>query len=149
MVLGVVLPIAFVAGIAARRPVPTDVLPTELRGPAQNFAVTNWTRTGLFAKAPVRVRLLRERAGAGRFAIAFSAARDFAKPDLLVYWVAGNAELHDSLPNDARLLGAFSAAVLPLPDEAANASGVLILYSLGDNEIVDVSQPIRLSDSTR
>jgi hypothetical protein len=142
MVLAIVLPIAFIAGIAARRPVPTDVLPADLRGPAQNFTATNWTRSDLFAKAPVQVRLLREHEGAGRFAIAFSAAKDFVKPDLIVYWVVGSPTVHDTLPENALLLGTFSAAALPLPDEATKASGALILYSLADNEIVDVSQPL-------
>lgn len=149
VVLSILLPIAFIGGIAARRPVPAvAVLPLDLRGPAQNFTITSWTRSGFFAKALVTIRLLRER-GDARFAVGFSAAKDFLKPDLIVYWTAGNPKVDDTLPDNALLLGAFSSAALPLPDEAAKTSGVFILYSLADNEIVDVSQPVQLGNSRR
>jgi hypothetical protein len=53
------------------------------------------------------------------------------------------------LPGNAQLLGAFnSSSALVLPAEAATQTGVLILYSLADNEIVDVSKPIRVNEVT-
>jgi hypothetical protein len=98
----------------------------------------------------VQVRLLREQNGVGKFAVAFSAAKDFLKPDLLVYWVAGNSSITDTLPGNAQLLGAFnSSTTLVLPTGVAMQTGALILYSLADTEIVDVSKPIRFNDSTR
>ena len=103
----------------------------------------------MFAKSPVQVRLLREQKDAGRFAIALSAANGFVKPDLIVYWVEGNPKITGALPANAILLGTFATTILPLSDEVANSSGALILYSLADNEIVDVSKPSQLSDSTK
>jgi len=38
---------------------------------------------------------------------------------------------------------------LPLPVEAASTSGVLVLFSLADNEIVDISKPIQFNQPTR
>ena len=146
IVLGVFLPVAFAVGIAARKPVPgMTSLPKELVASPQQFTVTAWERTDLFTKTPIQVRLLRERANAGRFAVEFSAAKDFVKPDLIVYWVAGSPKITDTLPDNARLLGAFNSSVaLSLSPDAGAGSGVLVLYSLADQEVVEVSKPFAL-----
>ena len=143
IVLGVFLPIAFVIGIAARKSVPgMTSLPKELVASTQEFAVTEWERADLFTKTSIQLRMLRESADAGHFAVEFSAAKDFVKPDLIVYWVAANPNITDTLPDNARLLGVFNSSVaLSLPPDAAMGSGVLILYSLADQEIVEVSKP--------
>ena len=148
IVLGVFLPIAFAVGIAARKPVPGMAsLPKELAASPHKFAVTEWERANLFTKTPIQVRLLRESAGAGQFAVEFSAAKNFVKPDLIVYWVAGSPNITDSLPDNARLLGVFNSTPLPLPVEATKANGVLMLYSLADNEVVDVSKPVTTKEN--
>ena len=142
IVLGVFLPIAFVIGISARKSVPgMTSLPKELVASPQSFAVTEWERADLFTKTPIQVRLLRESAGAGHLAVEFSAAKDFVKPDLIVYWIAWSPNITDTLPDNARLLGAFNSSVaLSLPPDAASGSGVLVLYSLADQEVVEVSK---------
>src|SRR5206468_2398012 len=89
IVLGVFLPIAFAVGIAARKSVPSMTsLPTELVASPHKFAVTEWGRADLFTKTQIQVRLLRQSVGADHFAVEFFAAKDFVKPDLIVYWVA-------------------------------------------------------------
>ena len=144
--LGVFLPIAFALGIAARKPVPSmDSLPANLVALPQKFAATEWARADLFVKSPIQVRLLREQASASRFAVEFSAPTDFVKPDLMVYWEAGDSKVTDTLLDNAQLLGAFSsssALVLPADSEAKN--GRLVLYSLADNEVVEVSKPFSI-----
>jgi hypothetical protein len=148
--LGIFLPLTFAAGIAARRPVPAaDSLPPELASVAARFETLAAQPADFFGRTPVRVRLLRERGGAEKFAVELSAAKNFVKPDLIVYWVAGNPNLTDTLPDKAILLGAFGTTMLLLPAEAAKSEGRLVLFSLADNEIVDVSQPFRLNDSTK
>ena len=148
--LGIFLPVAFAVGIAARKPVPAVAeLPAALVATPQKFEAVVWERADLFAKTPVRVRLVREQTGAGRFAIALAAAKDFARPDLIVCWTAGNPNLTDALPDKAILLGPFGSGALPLPDETATSNGALVLYSLANGEIVDVSKPIRFNDSTQ
>ena len=143
IVLGVFLPLAFAVGIAARNPVPgMTSLPKELVASPQQFAATQWERADLFKKTPVHVRLLRESVATGRFAVEFSAAKDFVRPDLIVYWVAGSPNLTDKLPDNARLLGSFTSSVeLSLSPDTGPDSGVLVLYSLADQEIVEVSKP--------
>ena len=142
--LGIFLPIAFAVGLAARKPAPVVAqLPAALAAPSKAFEMVEWERSDLFTKSPIQVRLLREQKGAGRFAITLSPAKDLVKPDLIVYWITGSPSITDTLPNDARLLGGFGSVALPLPGEATNTSGVLVLYSLADHEIVDVSQPFQ------
>jgi hypothetical protein len=151
IVLGFLLPIVFVFGMVARKPFPTmDALPDELAAPAQKFPAVLWERKDLFAKSPIQVRLSRENPSQGSLAVAFSAAKDyFIKPDLMVYWIAANPPINDRLPDQAKLLGGFDSGDLPLPAEAAVTNGVLALYSLADNEIVDVSKPIEFHQPTR
>jgi len=140
-VLGVFLPVALAVGIAARKPMPTVAsLPAQLSGPPQQFTALKWERDDLFTKTPMRVRLLREVPKGGRSGIQFSVGKEFAKPDLLVYWVAAGTKVTDTIPDNAFLLGApYSSAALPLPAEANAASGVLVLYSLADHEIIEIS----------
>ena len=146
--LGVTLPIVFSIGIAARKPVPSMAsLPGELRTFSRESAATVWERSDLFAKAAIQSRLLRESGKSGRFALALSAPRDFVKPDLIVYWVADGSKVTEALPNNALLLGAFSLAVFTLPANMPGEDGILVLYSLANNEIEAVSKPLRLSNS--
>ena len=143
IVLGVFLPLAFAVGIAARKPVPgMTSLPKELLTSPQKFAATQWERADLFTKAPIQVRLVRESADAGHFAVEFSATKDFVKPDLIVYWIAGSRNITNTLPDDAQLLGAFNPFLaLPLPSHAETTNGTLVLYSLADHELVEASKP--------
>lgn len=144
-VLVIFLPAAAIIGIAERKPVqPVAELPAALAAGPQQFGVVEWERDDLFPKSPVRVRLLRAQGGADRRAIGISAAEGFLKPDLLVYWSEGNPALTGTLPDSALLLGAFDVPVLPVPDGAGRNPGVLVLYSLADGEIADVSRPIAL-----
>lgn len=143
--IGIAVPVAFTIGVAARKPVPMmDSLPKELTTLAQPSAADELEAGDVFAKRAVGIRLLRSRARTGQIAISFSAPKDFLKPDLIVYWVAGNSAISDTLPNDAILLGSFGATALPLPNEVMKAGGKLVLYSLADNEIVEVSKPVNV-----
>jgi hypothetical protein len=143
-VLGVALPVALVIGIAARKPVPTsDLLPNGISNQQRQFTASEWSRDDLFSKTPIRAALVRERTGAGQFAVELSAPKHFAKPDLLVYWIAGSSTVSDAIPDNAVLLGAFDdSEPLPFPTSSPASNGTLILYSLADREVVDVSKPI-------
>lgn len=147
-VLGVALPVAFAISIAARKPVPSVAnLPAELNASPNKFTEAVWEREDLFTKVAIRAQLSRGTAGVDRFAISLSAPPDFAKPDLIVYWLAGNPTGSAALPETAQLLGSFTASELKLPAESANNVGALILFSLADQEIVDVSKPILFNES--
>ena len=131
-VLGVLLPLLFVVGIAVRRAVPQpEALPPELSPQTVTFSATGYERDDLFDKSPVRVRLFRDHE-AGVLAVGLNAAKDFLKPDLMVYWSAQRPTTSDNLPPNARLLGVFVSATLVLPPEASTADGHLILFSLAN-----------------
>ena len=145
--LGIFLPIAFVTGIAARKPVPAmNSLPPGLVPAAVGYESQEWQRTDLFAKSTIQVTLLRDRAKMGRFAVELSVTRDFVKPDLLVYWAARGSGVTDTLPDNAILLGVLSPTVaLPLPANTAPAGGVLVLYSLADQQVIEMSKPFSVA----
>ena len=145
MALGIFLPAVFAVGIATRKSVPPTGDPLgPLALAPQSFAAVGQPQSGLFSKASLQVALLRRQNQPGRLAVRLSGSQDPAKPDLMVYWVAGNPNLAGNLPDNAVLLGAFGPLPLVLPPSAANTSGVLVLYSLADAEIVDVSKPLPL-----
>ena len=140
-VIGVLLPIVFVWGIAARKPAPSVAnLPAEFKATPQIHVGDDWEHTDIFTNVPVRVHLLHDRTEEGRLAVSLSAEKDFVKPDLLAYWLPSYPKAANTLPADAVLLGAFSSPALPLPEQATKSDGVILLYSLADNEIVDISR---------
>lgn len=142
--LGVILPVLFAAGMALRKPIPVVGSLPERLTTVQKFDTQIWERNDLFTKAPAGVALLSDGANGKEMALHFFAAKNFVKPDLLVYWVAGAPGSTDSLPEKALLLGEFGAAALPLPALATGTNGVLVLYSLADDQVVDVSKSVQL-----
>ena len=149
-VVGILLPVVFIAGVVARRTVPEPSrLPRELSfTSAQTFTATGNKRDDAFENVPVGVQFWRE-LSTGQYAVGFSAPKDFAKPDLIAYWIPGKPTNRTDLPANAVLLGSFVATALPLPAEATNTEGALILFSLGNQEIVDISKALRFGDSER
>lgn len=148
-VLGALLPLLFVVGIAVRRAVPQpESLPPELSPQTVTFTATGYERDDLFHKSPVQVRLFRDHES-GALAVGLTAAKDFLKPDLMAYWSAARPTASDALPPNASLLGAFIGGPLALPTEASVQDGFLILFSLANQEIVDVSKPTRFTDSMK
>src|SRR4051812_36023575 len=106
--LGVLLPVAFGLGIAARKPVPVvPILPAEFNAAARPREAGDWKQTDIFTNAPVYVYTLRQPAHGDRRAIALSAEPSFVKPDLLVYWLPRKPESLEGLPANATLLGTF------------------------------------------
>jgi hypothetical protein len=139
--LGVLVPIAFAASIAVRRPVPVArSVPMELESKSSEFNTVVWTKTDLWPDQPVVTSLRRNATDSLAVEMVI---HDLAKPDVLVYWAAGKATLE--LPDNARLLGALSNRTpLPLPADARGQAGHLLLYSLADHEIVAASKPLTL-----
>src|SRR5882724_10568427 len=144
--LGIILPAAFVVGVGLRKAPPLRATPP-LLADLQGMEVQLWEKSDLFPKVPVRVRLFHTPAYS---TIQFLPRRAFVKPDLLAYWAAGNPAITEILPSSAKLLGGFNSSIrLQLPDDARQNEGVLILYSLADQQIVDVSRPVRFNDSAK
>jgi hypothetical protein len=141
--LGAFLPAAFIFGVASRHSVPLlPALPRDL--PHQPVQATNaaWLREDLWEKSQLRTRLLTD-STQSTLALELTAPEPVVKPDVLLYWIPGNPEVEESLPNDAILLGAWMQdPVRPLnvPAAAKGSQGKLVLYSLADQEIVNVTK---------
>jgi len=136
--LGVLLPIAFTMGIAARKSVPVAAdVPPELAPKSRDFGRVVWTKTNLWPGQRIITSLHRDAAGSVAVELRF---RDLAKPDVLVYWAAGKKTAIGRLPDNARLLGALSnRAPLRIPADVRGETGRFVLYSLADHEVVATS----------
>ena len=76
--LAIVLPVAFAAGLAARRPVPTmGQLPTALVAVAGHWESAGAGRQDLFAKTQIQVQLIRVPGEARPSAVQLLAPKDF------------------------------------------------------------------------
>jgi hypothetical protein len=137
--LGVLLPVAFVAGIAARKPVPVaaNVAPS-LTQQAKDFGAVVWTKSDIWPAQRIITSLRRDAVGAVGVELMFSY---LVKPDVLVYWAAGKETAIAGLPGNGRLLGALSSHTpLPIPADIRGEAGRFVLYSLADHEVVAVSK---------
>ena len=137
--LGVLVPVAFLAGIAARRHVPASrSVPTALESTASDFGTVLWTRADLWPGQSIITSLRRNAAGSVAVELLI---RDLVRPDVLVYWVAGEETAVEALPDTARLLGVLSNGTpLPIPADARREGGRFLLYSLADHEVVASSR---------
>ena len=137
--LGVLLPVAFAAGLVARKPIPVAAtVPTELAGHTNDFGRVVWTKTDLWPGQRIITSLRRDAAGSLAVELIF---RDLVKPDILVYWGAEKDAAGKGLPDNARLLGALASRTpLPLPTDVRGEAGRFVLYSLADHEVVAVSK---------
>jgi hypothetical protein len=137
--LGVLLPVAFAAGVAARKPVPVAAnVRLELAGQRNDFGSVVWTKADIWPRQHIITSLRRDAANSLAVELILG---DLAKPDVLVYWAAGKEAAVDSLPDTARLLGnLLNRSPLPLPPNVRGEAGRLILYSLADHEVVAASK---------
>jgi hypothetical protein len=140
--LAVVVPAAFALGIAARREIPVSPSAASGLSAVARDASVLWSRDDLWDKKPIRTRLLASR-GTGQRAVELVLRDPIVRPDLLLYWVPGEAKLRNSLPDGAFLLGGLEQSnpnPLALPAMAGDQPGVLVIYSLADHELLAVSR---------
>jgi hypothetical protein len=138
------MPAAVAMGLSARRGVPVaEALPAGLAPQPGHFVRTTEAPDILFSKTSVRAQLLRDITDVSHYAIHFSVPENFVKPDMIVYWTDGDKTVSESLPNDARFLSVFTADI-ELPNYVVRGTGRLVLYSLADDELLAVSEPIQI-----
>jgi hypothetical protein len=137
--LGVLLPVAFAAGLMARKSVPVAAsLPLELAGQENDFGKVIWTKADIWPGQRIITGLRQDSTGSVAVELMI---RDLAKPDVLVYWAPGKEASVGGLPDNARLLGALSnRSPLPIPADVRGESGRILLYSLADHELVAASK---------
>ena len=139
--LSVVLPVAFVGGIVARKPVPTMAPVPSLSVDAHSaFATTLWERDDSWSQHSFRTRLVA--ASERSRGVVVTMESELSKPDVLLYWSPGESAALERLSESAVLLGALiRSTALPLPQMSAVQTGQLMLYSLADHELLAVSKP--------
>ena len=141
--LGVTLPVAFAAGLAARRPVPVAMsVPPELAVKASNFGNVVWTKADVWPDQRIITSLRRDVTGSVAVEFMF---HELVKPDVLVYWAQGKETAGEGLPDNARLLGALANRTpLPIPADVRGETGRFVLYSLAEHEVVATSKPFAI-----
>jgi hypothetical protein len=144
--LGLFLPVAFAAGVAARRTVPEitsapSVL--DLRSGLPGRLIR--TESDLWPGKAIMTILRAKPSGSLTVEFMF---KELPGPDVLVYWVAGESSPRKRLPDNAQLLGQLSNQTeLPLAEKPG--VGRFVLYSLADHEIVATSKPLNVSPVPR
>jgi hypothetical protein len=137
----ILLPIAFIAGLAVRKPIPaTENLPAASMTPsAMAFSHLLFEKTDLWPDLKITTRLYTDQQPAEHLAAELH-PQDYLKiPDLLVYWYDQPSTQTDKLPDDAYLLGALTGIQklrCILPEPATTQDGALILYSLAHQKII-------------
>lgn len=140
--LAVVLPLALVAGLRGRQPVLLDPSPVDQSRSGFPGGKVLWTRSDLWPGSKYVTRLRGEAPGSLGIEVD---AGDLVRPDVLVYWAVGTGTDPETLPADARLLGALvKKRGVPFAADLVNQEGRLILYSLADHQPVAFSRWMRL-----
>jgi hypothetical protein len=99
-------------------------------------------KTCSFVRTSASAKLFNHPNGEG-LTVQISTGNEPLEPDVLVYWVPGGPSGLDKIPAGAFLLGELRSQPLALPI-GKRPAGVLLLYSLADGEVIDVSNPISL-----
>ena len=141
--LAVVLPAAFVFGVAARRTIPL-VKPVDINLGIEPHAYGTivWSDPNGWPGKRISTSLWTDPLGSLAVEFMFD---ELAGPDVLVYWLSGNPVPADRLPENAQLLGPFSNRErLPFPGKPRGQLGRFLLYSLANHEVIGKSQVVSL-----
>ena len=142
VVLAVVVPLLFAAGLAARRAVPRsmDSPPGEQASSYEDFEVIGRDDRA-WGELPIITIWLRASGADTRCAVTLELSRPVKRPDLLVYWDDHPSDAGD-LSEEARLLGRLGGRrrltwEVPTP----SGSGRLVLYSTAWKKVVASAAP--------
>ena len=149
LALSVLVPAGFAFGLAARKSVPIFSPKEGETDSLSRFGAVQWTRLDLWTNGLVTT-LLAEKENPSSAALQLWTSRQIVRPDVIVYWLPSVRTIKDRLPEESVLLGAFrqgTPTLLQLPANFPRAEGVLVLYSLADQEIVALSKPFAINST--
>lgn len=145
--IAIFLPIAFMAGIAARKVIPAMELPAAIAQPRPEFLHMIFEKDDFWPGLQVAVRVFADSLPPANLAVELQPQRYLKMPDILIYWSASQPTNLEKLPESAYLVGTLSgleARRFPLPSPALDSDGTLILYSLARQEMIAAANlPIR------
>lgn len=137
-VLAVLLPLAFIAGIASRKSIPAMAeIPPAIRPAAPEFTHLIFEQNDLWGQFDITTRVYADTLPPSRLAVELHPQRYLGFPDLLVYWNAGAAGAAKIPPQEAFLIGVLSGrekSRFLLPATALETDGSVILYSLAQQQ---------------
>lgn len=138
--LALVLPVAFIFALAARKRVPRmQDVPASLRGNDATLPQTLFEREDLWPDLSITTRLLADQHQPAKLAVELHPQEALAAPDILVYWRPRDVEASAASLAQAYLLGTLGGRQKRswyLPEAARTTEGELILYSLGHQTIL-------------
>ena len=134
--LALILPVLFIAGLRARRPMPpVPSLPESESGFDRRSGFTLWDGIGL------KVRFEVSTIGRAKTFLDVIPVRGFDEPDLLLYWDDRKPET-GKLSEKAVLLGSLKGARpsrLVVPQSVPASMGYVVLFSLVNQKVVGTS----------
>ena len=134
--LAVILPVLFIAGLRARRPIPSvPRLPDHESGVDERAGFTLWNEVGL------KVRLDSSSAARPKTFLDIIPVREFGEPDLLLYWDDRKPET-GKLSENAILLGSLKGAKprrMVVPQSVPSSAGYVVLFSLAHQRVIATS----------
>ena len=152
--IGLLLATAFGLGLVARVTAEPEVsgVPDSFRDGADGVAARRTNLPPVVGRpaTPVRLplgvgELVASRGGSGGAYLDLDIGELPPSPGLLLYWAPSPMAPRAALPTDAVLLGALRPRTLasyPLPADALDGSGSLMLYSLGHQQTVGEPLPL-------
>ncbi len=134
--LTAVIPAILILSVIARRDFPkVAALPEE--APLSSIP----TQFDYLKDVTLHVRFERTAKQRERLLLWVKPAETFVEPDVLLYWDAADPR-SSGLSRDAALLGGLKGTLLRrliVPPGVPEASGYLVVYSLGDNKVLGVT----------
>jgi hypothetical protein len=138
--LAVILPIAFVAGLVIREPVPaTPDLPVSLSPLASKDWQLCFEKEDHWPGLPITTRLYANRQSNTQLAMELQPRANLKAPDILVYCHPAFSAGTGQLPERAQLLGTLAGTEkrrFMLPAATSEQETSIILYSLAHQEII-------------
>ena len=132
-VLAVILPVLFVAGLRARRPIPSvPRLPDYESSFDQRSGFILWDEIG------IKARISSSTIGRAKTFLDVIPVRELEEPDLLLYWDDRRPET-GSLSEKAILLGSLKGVKprrLIVPQSVPASVGYVILFSLAHQRVI-------------
>lgn len=140
--IAIILPLLFMAGIAARKAIPRMEIPPALAPAEEKFSELIFRKSNFWPELDIAARVFADSIPPSRLAVELHPQRYLKIPDILVYWSETPASAGDKMPESAYLIGTLAGTEqrrFPLPPAALDSDGTLILYSLAQQKVIGIA----------
>lgn len=140
--IAIVLPLLFLAGIAARKAIPRMEIPPALTPVEETFSELIFQKNYFRPELDIAARVFADSLPPSRLAVELHPQRYLKIPDILVYWSETPPNAGDKMPESSYLIGTLAGTErrrFPLPSAALDSDGSLILYSLAQQRVIGMA----------